>query len=60
MRLLIFLICFFPALFMAQKTIVSGKVGRVDLVLRMTHNTPGISPLGVRARFPSIFSNLAG
>ena len=51
MRLLIFLICFFPALYMAQKTIVSGKVGRVDLVLRMTHNTPGISPLGVRARF---------
>ena len=27
------------------------KVGRVDLVWRMTHNTPGISPLGVRARF---------
>ena len=27
------------------------KVLRVDLVWRMTHNTPGISPLGVRARF---------
>ena len=27
------------------------KVGRIDLVWRMTHNTPGISPLGVRARF---------
>ena len=27
------------------------KVLRVDLVWRMTHNTPGISPLGVRANF---------
>ena len=28
-----------------------AKIIRVDLVWRMTHNTPGISPLGIRARY---------
>jgi hypothetical protein len=27
------------------------KIGRVDLVWRVTHNIPGVSPLGVRARW---------
>lgn len=27
------------------------KVGRVDLVWRATHNIPGVSPLGIRARW---------